>query len=181
MWSSGAVGFLFSLASVNEMVLEQPWVVMDLNWDGWTVEPIILLSSRSLVYIHKCAEAVVGLSSRSHSTSKLSPYKINLFFSLTFLLVKQEPGSLVQLLWCQNHDFTIQKVFHFTSVIFLALIGWFVMYFLLLILLLCTWWRIRKTLSEQTETTLCRDKLVKVLEELQAQAEVGLCFVGVKH
>ncbi|XP_027089716.1 small RNA degrading nuclease 5-like isoform X1 [Coffea arabica] len=41
--------------------------------------------------------------------------------------------------------------------------------------------RIRKTLSEQTETTLCRDKLVKVLEELQAQAEVGLCFVGVKH
>ncbi|KAL3504330.1 hypothetical protein ACH5RR_034171 [Cinchona calisaya] len=41
--------------------------------------------------------------------------------------------------------------------------------------------RIRKILAEQTETALCRDKLVKVLEELQAQAEVGLCFVGVKH
>ncbi|KAL3513781.1 hypothetical protein ACH5RR_026498 [Cinchona calisaya] len=41
--------------------------------------------------------------------------------------------------------------------------------------------RIRKILAEQTQTTLCRDKLVKVLEELHAQAEVGLCFVGVKH
>ncbi|KAG5525191.1 hypothetical protein RHGRI_031765 [Rhododendron griersonianum] len=41
--------------------------------------------------------------------------------------------------------------------------------------------RLRKMLMEQTDTTLCREKLVKVLEDLQAQAEVGLCFVGVKH
>ncbi|KAF7126415.1 hypothetical protein RHSIM_Rhsim11G0077000 [Rhododendron simsii] len=41
--------------------------------------------------------------------------------------------------------------------------------------------RLRKMLTEQTDTTLCREKLVKVLEDLQAQAEVGLCFVGVKH
>ncbi|KAG9149887.1 hypothetical protein Leryth_020253 [Lithospermum erythrorhizon] len=40
--------------------------------------------------------------------------------------------------------------------------------------------RLRNMLSEQTETALSRDKLVKVLEELQAQAEVGLCFVGIK-
>ncbi|CAH9101695.1 unnamed protein product [Cuscuta europaea] len=40
--------------------------------------------------------------------------------------------------------------------------------------------RVRKMLG-QTETAMCREKLVKVLEELQAQAEVGLCFVGVKH
>lgn len=36
-------------------------------------------------------------------------------------------------------------------------------------------------LTEQVETIMCREKLVKVLEELQAQAEVGLCFVSVKH
>uniref|UniRef100_A0A2P2LGV8 Uncharacterized protein MANES_18G085900 n=1 Tax=Rhizophora mucronata TaxID=61149 RepID=A0A2P2LGV8_RHIMU len=41
--------------------------------------------------------------------------------------------------------------------------------------------RLRKMLTEQTATTLCREKLVKVLEELQAQAEVALCFVGVKN
>lgn len=36
-------------------------------------------------------------------------------------------------------------------------------------------------LAERGETSICREKLVKVLEELQAQAEVALCFVGVKH
>ena len=36
-------------------------------------------------------------------------------------------------------------------------------------------------LAEKSETSLCREKLVKVLEELQAQAEVALCFVGVKN
>lgn len=41
--------------------------------------------------------------------------------------------------------------------------------------------RLRKMLTEQMDTTLCREKLVKVLEDLQAQAEVGLCFVGIKH
>lgn len=41
--------------------------------------------------------------------------------------------------------------------------------------------RLRKMLREQIETTVSREKLVKVLEELQAQAEVALCFVGVKH
>ncbi|XP_019164209.1 PREDICTED: small RNA degrading nuclease 5 isoform X2 [Ipomoea nil] len=41
--------------------------------------------------------------------------------------------------------------------------------------------RVRKILSEQTETAMSREKLVKVLEDLQAQAEVGLCFAGVKH
>uniref|UniRef100_A0A803NHD3 Exonuclease domain-containing protein n=1 Tax=Cannabis sativa TaxID=3483 RepID=A0A803NHD3_CANSA len=41
--------------------------------------------------------------------------------------------------------------------------------------------RVRKMLAEGPETTMCRANLVKVLEELQAQAEVALCFVGVKH
>ncbi|KAI3776755.1 hypothetical protein L1987_46544 [Smallanthus sonchifolius] len=42
--------------------------------------------------------------------------------------------------------------------------------------------RIRKMLSEKGgDTNIPREHLVKVLEELQAQAEVGLCFVGVKH
>lgn len=36
-------------------------------------------------------------------------------------------------------------------------------------------------LREQSETSMCREKIVKVLEELQAQAEIALCFVGVKH
>ncbi|XP_010519377.1 PREDICTED: small RNA degrading nuclease 5-like isoform X2 [Tarenaya hassleriana] len=40
--------------------------------------------------------------------------------------------------------------------------------------------RVRKMLREQKETELCREKIVKVLEELQAQAEVALCFVGIK-
>ncbi|PON99713.1 Exonuclease/helicase-like [Trema orientale] len=41
--------------------------------------------------------------------------------------------------------------------------------------------RLRKMLAEDSETTMCRANIVKVLEELQAQAEVALCFVGVKH
>lgn len=41
--------------------------------------------------------------------------------------------------------------------------------------------RLRKMLAEESETSFCREKLVKVLEELQAQAEVALCFVGMKH
>lgn len=36
-------------------------------------------------------------------------------------------------------------------------------------------------LTEQSETVEPREKLVKVLEELQAQAEVAMCFVGMKH
>ncbi|KAH6759147.1 Polynucleotidyl transferase [Perilla frutescens var. frutescens] len=41
--------------------------------------------------------------------------------------------------------------------------------------------KFRKILSEQKETLHCREKMVKVLEELQAQSEVGLCFLGIKH
>lgn len=41
--------------------------------------------------------------------------------------------------------------------------------------------RLRRMLNEKTETAICREQLLKVLEEVQAQAEVGLCFVGVKH
>ncbi|KAL6525013.1 Small RNA degrading nuclease 5 [Orobanche minor] len=41
--------------------------------------------------------------------------------------------------------------------------------------------KLRKLLSEHKETALSRDKIVKVLEELQAQAEVGLCFTGIKR
>ncbi|XP_012482489.1 small RNA degrading nuclease 5 [Gossypium raimondii] len=41
--------------------------------------------------------------------------------------------------------------------------------------------RLRKMLTEQSETMIPREKLIKVLEELQAQAEVALCFVGMKH
>ncbi|KAL8167604.1 hypothetical protein V2J09_009103 [Rumex salicifolius] len=41
--------------------------------------------------------------------------------------------------------------------------------------------RLRKMLNEKSETTLCPEKLVKVLEELQARAEIGLCFVGIKQ
>lgn len=40
--------------------------------------------------------------------------------------------------------------------------------------------RLRKMLQERDETAFPRDQLVKVLEELQAQAEVALCFVGMK-
>lgn len=41
--------------------------------------------------------------------------------------------------------------------------------------------KLREILSKQKETVHCREKMVKVLEELQAQAEVGLCFLGIKH
>ncbi|KAL4183776.1 hypothetical protein AMTRI_Chr11g156790 [Amborella trichopoda] len=41
--------------------------------------------------------------------------------------------------------------------------------------------RVRQMLNERSETKLCHEKLVKLLEELQPQAEVALCFVGVKH
>ncbi|KAJ8541568.1 hypothetical protein K7X08_002384 [Anisodus acutangulus] len=41
--------------------------------------------------------------------------------------------------------------------------------------------RVRKILSEEADALMSREKIVIVLEELQAQAEVGLCFVGVKH
>nr|XP_043617142.1 small RNA degrading nuclease 5 [Erigeron canadensis] len=41
--------------------------------------------------------------------------------------------------------------------------------------------RMRRMLEEKVDTDIPRSHLVKVLEELQAQAEVGLCFVGVKH
>ncbi|XVF37084.1 hypothetical protein REPUB_Repub19eG0114900 [Reevesia pubescens] len=41
--------------------------------------------------------------------------------------------------------------------------------------------RLRKMLTEESETVVPREKLVKLLEELQAQAEVALCFVGMKH
>ncbi|KAM1135804.1 hypothetical protein ACFX13_034723 [Malus domestica] len=40
--------------------------------------------------------------------------------------------------------------------------------------------RLKKMLMDRSETTMCRESIVKVLEELQAQAEVALCFVGVK-
>ncbi|XP_031383418.1 small RNA degrading nuclease 5 isoform X1 [Punica granatum] len=41
--------------------------------------------------------------------------------------------------------------------------------------------RLRKLLNEGTETMVSREAIVKVLQELQARAEVALCFVGVKH
>ncbi|XP_071722824.1 small RNA degrading nuclease 5-like [Rutidosis leptorrhynchoides] len=41
--------------------------------------------------------------------------------------------------------------------------------------------RLRKMLAEQSDTKSPREEIVKALEELQAQAEVALCFVGVKH
>ncbi|KAL2894147.1 Small RNA degrading nuclease 5 [Bienertia sinuspersici] len=41
--------------------------------------------------------------------------------------------------------------------------------------------RLRKMLTEDSKTEVCRENLIKVLEELQARAEVGLCFVGIKH
>lgn len=41
--------------------------------------------------------------------------------------------------------------------------------------------RLREMLREQSENSMSRKMIVKVLEELQAQAEVALCFVGVKH
>lgn len=36
-------------------------------------------------------------------------------------------------------------------------------------------------LVEQKETAISLEKIVKVLEELQAQAEVALCFVGMEN
>ncbi|KAI3886409.1 hypothetical protein MKX03_036696 [Papaver bracteatum] len=41
--------------------------------------------------------------------------------------------------------------------------------------------RVRKMLEEQKDFPAGREKLLKVLEELQAQAEVALCFVRVKN
>ncbi|KAG2243567.1 hypothetical protein Bca52824_094588 [Brassica carinata] len=41
--------------------------------------------------------------------------------------------------------------------------------------------RVRKMLKEESEIAFSREKVVKVLEELQAQAEVALCFVGIKQ
>ncbi|XP_011027393.1 PREDICTED: small RNA degrading nuclease 5-like [Populus euphratica] len=41
--------------------------------------------------------------------------------------------------------------------------------------------RIRRMLVQQKETAVSLEKIVKVLEELQAQAEVALCFVDVKN
>ncbi|CAN1234709.1 Small RNA degrading nuclease 5 [Linum perenne] len=40
--------------------------------------------------------------------------------------------------------------------------------------------RVRKMLADQNETKMSRESILKVLEELQAQAEVALCFVGLK-
>lgn len=36
-------------------------------------------------------------------------------------------------------------------------------------------------LRDKNEIGFCRENVVKVLEELQAQAEVALCFVGIKQ
>ncbi|ESW33378.1 hypothetical protein PHAVU_001G064400 [Phaseolus vulgaris] len=41
--------------------------------------------------------------------------------------------------------------------------------------------RLRRMLAEQTEPNFCREKIVDILAEFQAQAEVALCFVGIKH
>ncbi|KAJ4900583.1 Small RNA degrading nuclease 5 [Raphanus sativus] len=41
--------------------------------------------------------------------------------------------------------------------------------------------RVRKMLKDESEIEFSREKVVKVLEELQAQAEVALCFVGIKQ
>ncbi|KAI4337907.1 hypothetical protein L6164_016271 [Bauhinia variegata] len=40
--------------------------------------------------------------------------------------------------------------------------------------------RLRKMLAEGSETDICRENIVKILEEVQARAEVALFFVGVK-
>lgn len=36
-------------------------------------------------------------------------------------------------------------------------------------------------LSEQSQANMCREKIVEILQEVQARAEVALCFVGIKH
>ncbi|XP_010493835.1 PREDICTED: small RNA degrading nuclease 5 [Camelina sativa] len=41
--------------------------------------------------------------------------------------------------------------------------------------------RVRKMLKDENGIGFDREKIVKVLEELQAQAEVALCFVGIKQ
>ncbi|KAI4307191.1 hypothetical protein L6164_030404 [Bauhinia variegata] len=41
--------------------------------------------------------------------------------------------------------------------------------------------RLRKMLADGNESNICRQKTVKILEEVQARAELGLFFVGVKH
>ncbi|KAF3793167.1 Small RNA degrading nuclease 5 [Nymphaea thermarum] len=41
--------------------------------------------------------------------------------------------------------------------------------------------RLRQMLRDNNDQTVCRDKLTKVLAELQAQAEVALCFASVRH
>ncbi|XP_020210018.1 small RNA degrading nuclease 5 isoform X2 [Cajanus cajan] len=41
--------------------------------------------------------------------------------------------------------------------------------------------RLRRMLAQQNDSNLCREKIVEILEEVQARAEVALCFVGVKH
>ncbi|XP_022981433.1 small RNA degrading nuclease 5-like [Cucurbita maxima] len=41
--------------------------------------------------------------------------------------------------------------------------------------------RLRKMLKEQSETMISREKIVKILEDLHAQAEVALCFASIKH
>ncbi|XP_073013972.1 small RNA degrading nuclease 5 isoform X1 [Typha latifolia] len=41
--------------------------------------------------------------------------------------------------------------------------------------------RLRKMLNDDSETTISRENIVQALEELQAQAEVALCFACVKH
>ncbi|KAH1213577.1 Small RNA degrading nuclease 5 [Glycine max] len=41
--------------------------------------------------------------------------------------------------------------------------------------------RLRKMLAEQNESNICREKIVEILEEVQARAEVALCFVVSTH
>ncbi|XP_057442782.1 small RNA degrading nuclease 5 [Lotus japonicus] len=41
--------------------------------------------------------------------------------------------------------------------------------------------RVRRMLAEDSESNFSREKIVELLEEFQARAEVALCFVGVKH
>ncbi|CAI0395878.1 unnamed protein product [Linum tenue] len=41
--------------------------------------------------------------------------------------------------------------------------------------------KLRKMLGDQSETKMSRESILKVLEELQAQAEVALCFLGLKN
>lgn len=45
----------------------------------------------------------------------------------------------------------------------------------------CTSCRLRKMLKQEEETVESRESIVKALEDIQAQAEVALCFCCVKH